>query len=794
MRKIFLLLLVHLWVAASYAQQPFDVYISNNGSDIYNGNSAAQPKKTLNSIAAAQPAGSLVKNIKIGLKAGDVFNETFNPSCTVHAGSYDWQAKKSFAILNGTAIADTGWQHLPGTNNLYQQQVTLTGFTGYGINRVGEYSYVCVFEIDRQQELTAPITARRMLTLARTLQQAASSPGSYFIDITSNINPLNVIIHPSHNGSPNNHDRYRYEVTVRDRAINSSYYPGNVFEHLWVRGYGAGNGMIPVGENSIFNRTILGPGAGIHHLVLRGGSINNTLFLPAPDNVTSFAVVFYDTEGFGRHNSIRNSIFLDIPDPVYTHNSYGSNFGALELNNVFSFAKPGKAAAFIGTRNTDSVLLNEVHCYNHTYGYLYGWAKYVSVKNSVFAEVNTGMAFSSFKTQAAVHNSFIKTAGKDMLVKGIELGDSTSLFLSNSIIQLTNAKGMVSSLPDAGYFLPNTGAGKNHISSNGNIFICDVDSSKYTTMAASVVNAGVSTDSWSGNVYLLLSGKGFRWVVKNTGGYKVVGFEEWKQLTGQDKNSILIDLRQDARGLSAVFNNPSAGDYELANTIEGRQVKALKAGMTKPIACFTARPSYEEAAAIISNNGVLKSGACRSPCVQAGIRGGSALAIQQTGTKKVQVQWRLDDERGVLRYELLKSYGSYDYTSIAAITPSGDSVYQFTDEEVLPGVEYRYSIKVVAVQGNNCFSAASNINITALKTVGAYPNPTTGKLQLLLNGYEGKIGLTLTDMSGRQVLVKQWQAVYGAANQLNLSALPKGIYWLRLQTGSNSSIQRIVLQ
>jgi hypothetical protein len=80
---------------------------------------------------------------------------------------------------------------------------------------------------------------------------------------------------------------------------------------------------------------------------------------------------------------------------------------------------------------------------------------------------------------------------------------------------------------------------------------------------------------------------------------KTNSFEVWKQQSGQDSNSLFFDLRHDRRGLRAIFVDPENGNYELANTREGNEIAALRAGMTTPITCFLQRPSFEQAAFLV---------------------------------------------------------------------------------------------------------------------------------------------------------------------------------------------------
>lgn len=799
MKNIVLFLGSFYLTACVFAQSSFDFYISNSGSDSNTGHSIILPKKTIAGASASFPNVVATNGtVKIGFKSGDIFNETLSPAYPLQAGTYfNKNGNKKFAIFNGTNVFDSGWIRTTGTINTFEQKVPLTGFATYGIVNVGQYSIVCVFEIDKIQELFAPVTARKQLQLAASLQGADANPGSFYEPITKAENPKTIYIHTSNSSSPNKNARYRYEVTVRDRAFNSTYQQSNHFERLWIRGYGAGNGMIPAGANSSFNRMIFGPGAGIHHLGLRGASINNSLFLPGPKNTNGFAVVFYDVEGFGRHNKISNSIFLDIKYPIYTHISYGTNFGALELDNVIAFANKEEAESFLQTGNNDSLFLNNVYAKQYKYGYA-GTAKFFVIKNSVFIDLARGIIFSYRKLQASVANSFFKTGGTGT-VSGIEMGDSTDLVLTNSIVHLKNDNSTAGT-SIIGNCVLGAAQKNNRIVATGNIFICDVGPEKNIIAASANANNGNSIlkDQWQNNVYVLLRGNKITWRIINkiyTGSRTdVETFEEWKQQSGQDKRGLFFDLRKDPRRLKAIFVDPDNGDYALANTIEGNKIKELMAGMVSPVSCFLKKPTYEEAAKIIMEDAVLSANACRSPCVQNSIRINYQFNESLPSDKKVQLQWNIEDERSVDHYEIQRSFGNSDFINAGSVQASGAANYSFEDKDVQPGIEYRYSLVLVTKLGDKCYSAIRSIKIKDGKSLTIYPNPSSGKIMLLLNGYAGSAKITVTNTIGSIVFSKGFNIIYGIPTIFDLSAQSKGLYWMKIQTDKNTSLQSFILK
>jgi gliding motility-associated-like protein len=632
---VLLCLLGFLLPRISISQSNYSFYISNSGSDSNSGTSPLLPRKTLTGTTEViNQFGSSHGNIKVGLASGSTFNESLSPLYPVQIGTYHDSTKKSdFAILNGSDVFDTGWKKAEGTQNTYQQYITHSDILNYP---VGNNNYIYVVEIDKALEKTAPFTARKLLDFAPSVQAVDITPGSFYEPLTTG-NSITVSIHTSDGSSPNSNPKYRYEVAIRANAVNSYWNDNNRFENLWLRGYGSGYGPAPGGANSYYNKVIFGPGAGIHHLVLKSGTINNSLFLPAAKNTSAFSIVFYDVEGLERHNIIANSIFLDIPTPIYTHTDHGSFYGALELNNVVAFAEGSQRGAFLSTSNNDSVFLTNVYLDGYNYGYNVGnnyiSSKYSKIKNSYFKDVVNAIAYGFNSIQGYVDNSFIRLVGKETVI-GISMESKTSFNLSNSILHIKNN----ATNNNAGRFITGAGQSANHISSTGNIFICDVDPGQSVIAAKTNTDngAGTSSDVWNNNVYILLKGNKILWSVTNgatnNGSTTVQTFDEWKKQSGQDQNSLFFDLRNDPRGLQAVFMDPDNGNYELANTKEGDQIRALHAGMTTPITCFLKKPTYEEAADLLRNDKSLAINSCRYSCQQIKLNLDSSTPVNSDGS------------------------------------------------------------------------------------------------------------------------------------------------------------------
>ena len=124
----------------------------------------------------------------------------------------------------------------------------------------------------------------------------------------------------------------------------------------------------------------------------------------------------------------------------------------------------------------------------------------------------------------------------------------------------------------------------------------------------------------------------------------------------------------------------------------------------------------------------------------------------------------------------------------------------FFDED-LPDGDYTYYVKVVYADG--CETLSYNVAKLTIQTTGivetqgiaslqVYPNPTNGQLSIM--NYELRItNIEIFDLMGKTVGAYQFPS-FGGAEEVNISHLPTGMYFLRITTEKGTITKKIIKQ
>jgi len=152
----------------------------------------------------------------------------------------------------------------------------------------------------------------------------------------------------------------------------------------------------------------------------------------------------------------------------------------------------------------------------------------------------------------------------------------------------------------------------------------------------------------------------------------------------------------------------------------------------------------------------------------------------------VLLEWATSTEINNNYFELQRSENGIDFTFFAKIDGAGNSnniiYYQSIDNTPLTGISY-YRLKQVDFDGQLSYSKIEVVELIN-NEVTIYPNPTNGLLTIdNLNGEE----ITIINIAGKHL-----KTISPTTNTINVSELPRGIYFIKLIGTKTTIIKKFV--
>lgn len=167
------------------------------------------------------------------------------------------------------------------------------------------------------------------------------------------------------------------------------------------------------------------------------------------------------------------------------------------------------------------------------------------------------------------------------------------------------------------------------------------------------------------------------------------------------------------------------------------------------------------------------------------------------GDDYINVNWGTSVEINNSHFEIQKSYDGNTWETLATQSGKGttknSSEYSFIDYDPQVGVNY-YRIKQVDFNGDESYTIVKSINFSgyfSLENSSLFPNPVNGDaVSIELPHNEGRVRVAVMDLAGNELLVDE---IWGASGQLELQDLSEGLYFVKMQKGSNTKVVRIVV-
>jgi len=503
-----------------------------------------------------------------GLKRGSIWYENF-PSIggsvqgyTITDVSYGFEGQP-LPIISAFAVVG-GWTS--NGDGTYSAAVSARD------SRVDDATYdnVYVVEIDTTIEATNPVTSRRRMPQPGDTTGAGSS-----LITESPTDTFNVTIRPT-SGAPG--AKYRYEVIADYACIEWDTEQGGYLEGVVMHGASWGYGSIGGPTGLQMDRCAVLHGS-THHAVIGGGRVSRTVFWDKGDS-DCIGLTFYNVSTAGLSFFIDDVYFYGCQgmDIIYAHNSGGPSYssGSIERLVIYDPQPDGTdLGSKIGIGGYASVYqiedlyiaggVGEALSPRHNTRF--------SLNNSVVRGVGrvytthvtapANITHCILQTQA-FENSDVNRRGGTVLRYGS--GSTSSVFenmtVEHNILHARSRGSGSQSSASVADFIPGV-MRKNIIIADGGGSLNEIKSSGLWTYNAS--NLYFESD-----FNLIVCTRSLQNMQMSNGTLNTT-WAGYLAESGQDANSLMLDVSAYPRGVREVFMDPDNGDYRFADTPLGRQ-------------------------------------------------------------------------------------------------------------------------------------------------------------------------------------------------------------------------------
>jgi hypothetical protein len=183
---------------------------------------------------------------------------------------------------------------------------------------------------------------------------------------------------------------------------------------------------------------------------------------------------------------------------------------------------------------------------------------------------------------------------------------------------------------------------------------------------------------------------------------------------------------------------------------------------------------------------------------------GAALPVVLTrfsGRKEstgVELEWQTSEEQNTGYFGVERSSDGRSFTQIGTVQAAGSSsalrTYRFADAHIASQVFYR--LRMVDADGRVAYSSVLRFDSEKGSGLQVYPTVATHSVQIAIEGRTQQAALVQVLSGSGQVLRQRSLSLPGGRSVLteDVSALPSGTYWIRIDRGGETEVARFIRQ
>ena len=171
----------------------------------------------------------------------------------------------------------------------------------------------------------------------------------------------------------------------------------------------------------------------------------------------------------------------------------------------------------------------------------------------------------------------------------------------------------------------------------------------------------------------------------------------------------------------------------------------------------------------------------------------SSFTVQKLNSA-VKINWTTEQEMNSREFIVERSANGTAWAAIATVAAAGNSNtrinYTITDNAPVKGINF-YRIRQVDLDNRFDYSATKSILFNSTHEILVTPNPARDIVNIYVDNNNSPVNIQLIDASGKIV----WKINSSEQHiQINTVTLARGIYYVKLANGKNSTLTKILLQ
>jgi hypothetical protein len=169
--------------------------------------------------------------------------------------------------------------------------------------------------------------------------------------------------------------------------------------------------------------------------------------------------------------------------------------------------------------------------------------------------------------------------------------------------------------------------------------------------------------------------------------------------------------------------------------------------------------------------------------------------LKKAGDNAVLVQWFTVSEKNSSYFTIQRSLDGQTWQNISSVKAAGNSSsllsYEFTDYD-LEAAHYYYRIEETDNDGKKMYSEARTIVLAGAPLLSLYPNPAHDYVKAEVTG-ASEYTLELYDLNGIVHYTKEHTNLSEQNNTIDTKDLAAGIYFVKIKSGYEVAIQKLVI-